>query len=137
MNLCFFKNYWGCSYNTLELLFDTLPLTKSKLSPSRQDKKIESYSLCHKISNFINLNILRQREYETIHSRWSKSQTQEARGIRGKGTSDLYAGFKFGNFGGGQKKTPKFYNTLIHMMYNSRLMFFYWLYCIFFYSIDV
>jgi hypothetical protein len=44
---------------------------------------------------------------------------------------------KFGNFGGGRKKTPKFCNTLIHVMYNSRLVFFYWLYCIFFYSINV
>ena len=26
---------------------------------------------------------------------------------------------KFGNFGGGQKKTPKFFNTLIHVLYNS------------------
>jgi hypothetical protein len=32
---------------------------------------------------------------------------------------------KFGYFGGGRKKTPKFCNTLIHVMYNSRLVFFY------------
>jgi hypothetical protein len=32
---------------------------------------------------------------------------------------------KFGNFGGGRKKTPKFCNALIHVMYNSRLAFFY------------
>ena len=44
---------------------------------------------------------------------------------------------KFGNFGGDRKKTPKFYNTLIHVLYNSKLIFFYYLYCIFFYSIDV
>jgi hypothetical protein len=39
---------------------------------------------------------------------------------------------KFGNFGGGRKKTPKFCNILIHVMYNSKIVFFYWLYCIFF-----
>ena len=44
---------------------------------------------------------------------------------------------KFGNFGGGQKKTPKFFNTLIHVLYNSNLIFFYCLYYIFFYLIDM
>ena len=29
----------------------------------------------------------------------------------------------FGNFGGGRKKNPKFCNTLIHVLYNFRLMF--------------
>jgi len=44
---------------------------------------------------------------------------------------------KFGNFGAGRKKTPKFFNTLIHVLYNSNLIFFYCLYCIFFYLIDM
>ena len=44
---------------------------------------------------------------------------------------------KFSNFGGGRKKTPKFFNTLIHVLYNSNLIFFYYLYCIFFYLIDM
>ena len=30
---------------------------------------------------------------------------------------------KFGNFGGGQKKNPKFCSTLIHVLYNFRLNF--------------
>ena len=30
---------------------------------------------------------------------------------------------KFGNFGGGRKKNPKFCNTLIHVLYNFRLNF--------------
>ena len=30
---------------------------------------------------------------------------------------------KFGNFGGGRKKNPKFCNTLIHVLYNCRLNF--------------
>jgi hypothetical protein len=29
----------------------------------------------------------------------------------------------FGNFGGGRKKNPKFCNTLIHVLCNSRLIF--------------
>ena len=30
----------------------------------------------------------------------------------------------FGNFGGGRKKIPKFCSTLIHVLYNSRLIFY-------------
>ena len=44
---------------------------------------------------------------------------------------------KFGNFGGDRKKTPNFFNTLVHVLYNSNFIFFYCLYCIFFYLIDM
>jgi hypothetical protein len=44
----------------------------------------------------------------------------------------------FDNFNGSRKKNPKFYNTLIHVLYNSRLILFSIVYVvIFFYSIDV
>jgi hypothetical protein len=44
---------------------------------------------------------------------------------------DIESGFKisakfqlnFGNFGSGQKKNPKFCNTLIHVLYNAKLIF--------------
>ena len=43
-------------------------------------------------------------------------------------TAQYFAAFrlnftKFGNFGGGRKKTPKFFNTLIHVLYNSNFIF--------------